>query len=111
MIESEYIQNLQKTLKVGDKIEFAELKGKYTVKGRSENFVICTQPYNPQKTVRYTIIDFEKDIRGTHNLVFNMWDMKNNDDIEDCLKHLISSEIEISHRNNVVLDIWKVNGK
>ena len=35
-----------KSMKVGDKIKFKEDKRRFTVKAKSERFLICTKPFN-----------------------------------------------------------------
>jgi hypothetical protein len=57
---------------VGDKIRFRGEKQRYTVQAVSERFAVLTKPFNPRRTVLYTIVDFEKQIRGTENLIFCM---------------------------------------
>lgn len=54
---------------IGQKIWFASEKKPYKVKAFNERFVICTKPFNLQKTVFYTIIDLQEDIRGTENYI------------------------------------------
>lgn len=90
-------------LKVNDKIKLG-YGHIWTVKAVSERYVICTKPYRKIKNVWYTILDFERQIRGTHNYVFSPYDMSIQEDIDQCLKDLISGEIEISHRRNVPLE-------
>lgn len=55
-------------LKVGDKIWFKNERQGYTVQARDERFIICTKPFNLQKTVLYTIIDLQDHIRGPDNM-------------------------------------------
>lgn len=61
-------------LKIGDKIKFKNEKQRYTVKAKSERFLICTKPFNLRKTCLYSIIDLNRLIRGTNNLIFNPYD-------------------------------------
>ncbi len=75
----------------------------YTIKAAEGKFAIATKPCPEHETVWYTIIDFEEGIRGQNNLVFNMYDYAKQEDIEKCLKDLLSGEIEISHRRRVNL--------
>jgi hypothetical protein len=57
------------TLQVGDRVRFAEERGPYTVKALAANgrYAICTKPFNPQRTVLYTIVDSQRQVRGTDN--------------------------------------------
>lgn len=91
----------------GSKVYFHEYKRPYTVRCRNERFLICTQPFNLKKTVLYTIIDLEKNIRGTENLIFCMGYESDLDCLE-ALERLQSNESEVSKRNFVQLDIKKV---
>lgn len=97
-------------LKVGDKIWFeGEVQG-YVVKACDRRYAICTKPFNPLKTVLYTIVDFKEGIRGRNNLIFNIYDYKKQEDIDQCLKDL-NAKIDptrVSHRHHVVLVVTKV---
>ena len=99
----EYCRNL----KVGDKIKLASEKQRYTVKAKSDRFLICTKPFNPKKTVLYTIIDLTRLVRGPNNMVFNPYDYEIQTDIDECLKDLIENRhgLEVSHRHSVKLDV------
>lgn len=100
--EIDYCQGL----KIGDKIKFKSEKQKYTVKAKSDRFLICTKPYNLKRTVIYIIIDLERLVRGANNLIFNMYDYKVQEDIDQCLKDLeLDETLEVSHRNCVKLDV------
>lgn len=96
-----------KNLKVGDKIKFASEKRKYTVKAKDDRYLICTKPFNVQKTVLYTIIDLERLVRGINNMVFNSYDYTIQEDIDECLVDLQqhNNGLEVSHRNCIKLDI------
>ncbi|WP_188131190.1 hypothetical protein [Paraburkholderia panacisoli] len=39
---------------------------------RNERYLICTRPFNPQRTVLYTTGDWVDEIRGPDNVVFSM---------------------------------------
>jgi len=90
---------------VGKKIKFKNEKTKYTIKAKSERFIICTRPFNLKRTVFYTIIDLERMVRGANNKVFNAYDYKKNEDIKKCLEDLENGFCEVSFRNFVELDI------
>lgn len=91
---------------VGAKIKFAEEKQKYTIRASNACFSICTKPFNPKKTVLYTIVDWKEKIRGTENLVFGAG-AETRKDCEEMLERLTQGESEISHRNNIKLKIEK----
>jgi hypothetical protein len=92
-------------IKIGDKIKFIPEKQKYTVKAKSDRYLICTKPFNLKKTVLYTIIDLERLVRGTNDRIFNPYDYAIQEDINECLKDLESGQVEVSHRNCVKLDV------
>ncbi len=67
-------------------------------------FAVLNKPFNPKKTVIYTIVDLEEGVRGTENLVFGM----GAETTEHCvamLQRLESGKTEVSHRNRVNLEI------
>lgn len=94
-----------RNLKAGDKIKFQNEKHKYTIKAKSDRYLICTKPFNLQKTCLYTIIDLDRLVRGTNNLVFNAYDYMVQEHIDECLKDLETGEIEVTHRNCILLDV------
>jgi len=94
-----------KTLKIGDKIKFIPEKQKYTIKEKSDRYLICTKPFNLKKTVLYTIVDLKRLVRGTNDRIFNSYDYAVQEDIDECLRDLELEQIEVSHRNCVKLDI------
>lgn len=101
IIIKDYCENL----KVGDKIKFISEKQRYTIKARSDNFIICTKPFNLKKTCIYTIIDLERMVRGANNMIFNPYDYMIQEDINRCLSDLEEGEVEVSYRNCIPLDV------
>lgn len=91
---------------IGAKIWFAGEKQGYTVKASNVAFCVLTKPFNAQKTVLYTIIDWESGIRGAENLVFGMG-AETTELCEEMLERLTNGESEVSSRNYVDLDIVK----
>lgn len=91
-------------LYVGDRVRFAGERQRYTVQACNDRFAICTKPFNLLRTVRYTIIDWARGIRGTENLVFG-FGAETRAQCEAMLARLTSGETEISSRNWVPLDI------
>jgi hypothetical protein len=100
-----------RNLKVGNMIKFAGEKQKYTIKAKDNRYLICTKPFNPKKTVLYTIIDLERFVRGTNDRVFNPYDYSIQEDIDQCLVDLQLNKngIEVSWRNCVGLDVELIN--
>ena len=90
-------------MKVGDKVKFAEEKQRYTVQAKGERYIVLTKPFNLRKTVLYTVVDTEKNIRGTENLIFCMG-AETRKDCEEMLQRLESGQTEVSHRNNIRLN-------
>ena len=56
-------------LNKGDKVKLADTKQQWTVRGVTEagRFAILTKPFNLKRTVLYTVIDFERGVRGRDN--------------------------------------------
>ena len=88
------------------KVYFAEEKRPYKIRCVSQRYAICTKPFNPKHTVLYAIVDFQKQIRGTENLVFG----RGAETARQCaemLARLEAGETEISHRNNISLNVLR----
>jgi hypothetical protein len=94
-------------LKKGDKVWFPGQKQGYTVRTRNGRYIICTKPFNPKKTVMYTIIDMKQQIRGTEDLIFCMG-FETDKQCEEAMRRLVNGESEISRRNRVPLVIEKI---
>ena len=94
-------------IKVGNRIKFAEEKQRYTVQARSDNFIICTKPFNPRRTVIYTIIDIAQGLRNRDNLVFG-FGYETREDCEQNIAWLESGEMELSHRRPLDINIDEV---
>ena len=86
------------------KIKFKEEKQRYTIQASNDRFLICTKPFNPKKTVLYTIVDLEKKIRGTENLIFCMG-YETQELCIEALERLVTGESKISHRDRIELNI------
>lgn len=89
---------------VGDKVRFSNERQAYTVQAANEHFAICTKPFNPLKTVLYTIVDFKKQIRGTENLVF-CFGFEAREQCKRALARLTDGETKLSHRNWIPLRV------
>lgn len=89
---------------VGTKIWFDSERQGYTVRTSNAVFVILTKPFNIDKTVLYTIIDWELGIRGPSNLIFNIG-AETDEQCLELLDMLTSGEIEVSSRRCVELNI------
>ena len=87
-------------LKPGDPVYVPNEVRPYRVKCRDDRYIICTKPYNPQRTVIYFIIDLERCVRGPDNMVFCSG-YETQEQCEERLKELQEGKIEVSYRNCV----------
>jgi hypothetical protein len=94
-------------LRVGSKVKFTEEKQAYTVRASNIAFAICTKPFNAQKTVLYTIIDWMNNRRGTENLVFGRG-VETDEECQEMLERLTQGDSAVSERNNIPLKITKL---
>jgi len=97
-------------IEVGSKIKFVSEKLRYTVQASNERWAVCTKSFNPRKTVLYTIIDFERNVRGTENLIF-CFGFEDKKHCEEALERLIEGDSEVSYRHWQELDIEKITPK
>lgn len=95
------------TPSVGDKLRFHGTRQWYTVRATGKRYAVCTKPFALQRTVIYTVLDFQKQVRGTENLVFGMG-AETDEQCREMLERLESGETEVSHGNRVPLDIAAV---
>lgn len=91
---------------VGAKIWFGSEKQGYTVRASNVAFCVLTKPFNAQKTVFYTIIDWENGVRGPEDLIFGMG-AETDKECGDMLKRLTNGETSVSGRRFLDLDIVK----
>lgn len=89
---------------VGTKIWFESERQGYTVRASNAAFAILTKPFNIDKTVLYTIIDWELGIRGPSDLIWGTG-AETDEECLELLDMLTSGEIEVSSRRCVKLDI------
>ena len=106
-------------------VYFIGEKAPMEVKAVNENFAICvrdlhrwydadllkykvemmaymtfTEAYNDLKNEKiYTIIDFKRNIKAPHNLIFGDYDFKKQKSIDQLLKDVTSGKTELSERN------------
>jgi len=95
---------------VGDRIWFVEERRPYTVRARSDRYLVCTKPFAARNTVIYTVVDLQEKVRGTENLIFGAGAESD----EDCRQMVDRLEgrgcewaTEVSYRNRVPLHINK----
>lgn len=95
-----------RVIPVGAKIWFYGEKQGYTVRASNVAFCVCTKPFNVQKTVLYTIIDWERGERNYENLVFGMG-AETDEECQEMLDRLTTGESEVSYRHPAKIDIVK----
>lgn len=90
--------------KEGDLIRFKEERKPYRVIARDDNFLICTKPFNLQKTFLYCIVNLKEGVRGPddHWTKFNYSDFL---DAKQALIELNTGKLEVSYRRRAVLNI------
>jgi len=88
--------------KKGERIWFDDEKRPYKVRAGNERYTICTKPFNPKKTVIYSIIDWVERKRSTENLIFCMG-FETDEECEEALQRLIEGKSELSKRNQIDL--------
>lgn len=95
-----------KNLKVGDRIKFESEKQRYTIRAKSDRYLICTKPFNPKKTYLYTVIDLERLVRGALDLIFGSFhELDKPNEAQECINDLENKQYGVSHRNCIQLDI------
>jgi hypothetical protein len=102
------MSNDRSPLRVGSKIKFIGEVQRYTVQASNERYAVCTKPMNALKTTIYTIIDFERAVRGLENLIFGMG-FETQKECEEALERLVDGESEVSHRHYVRLEIERID--
>lgn len=120
-------------LGLSDRVKFAGDSKWWTVRATDdERFVILTrpEPFQPKGTSVYTIIDWERGVRGPCNLIGQGWDVDEPNGCEDLLRALhykleVSARlnageesvaldepaVEVSYRNNVPIEILEVKAR
>lgn len=88
----------------GDKIYVPGEKLPYRVRCRDDRFIICTKPFNPKRTVMYFIVDLKERLRGPDDVVFCLG-YETDEDCEDRLAELQVSQIHVSRRHSIPLDL------
>lgn len=91
-------------VEVGDKVYIPDQKRPYKIRARDERYIICTKPYNPQKTVLYFIIDLVDRWRAPDDRLFCMG-YKTDEDCKERLEELQTGKINLSVRRGIPLDI------
>jgi hypothetical protein len=92
-------------MQVGQRVKFRAERAPYTVRAVSSDgrWVICTKPFNPQRTVLYTIVDFESGVRGPDN--YGGLGYESPEEIARVMERLEEGDAEVSYRYDLCLDI------
>jgi len=125
-------------LNKNQKIYFIGEKIPYVVKAISERYVIVSRKLNRREDADllhhmvkmsayssftsaydhlkespvYSILDFQKNLKAPHNLIFGPFDYFKDEDCEEAIKWLEKGEMELSHRNRAELHIdWDKTNK
>jgi len=94
----------------GDKIWFKGEAQCYTVRVRSDRYVICTKSMNVHATVVYTIIDIQEKERGPEDTIFG-YVAETDMQCREMLIRLEHGNSAISRRNKIPLDITDIRRK
>lgn len=92
---------------VGDRIWFDEEKQPYRVRARGDRYIVCTKPFNPRKTVLYSIIDLDENVRGPDNLIF-CCGYETDAEVAENMRMLNAGEIEVSYRRRIALRVTRI---
>lgn len=84
---------------VGARIWFADERKPYAVRAVSADgrWAVCTKPFAALKTVLYTVVDFEEQLRGTDNYV-GCLGYETDDECAEALALFECGEAEFSRR-------------
>lgn len=120
---------MKQDLEIGQRVKLAHGASTnlfWTVQALDDRFVILTRqaPFRPKGQSQYTIIDWERGVRGPCNLIGQGWDIDEPNGPEDLLQALNNQleihrrldageksvsiddyAVEVSHRNNVPVEI------
>lgn len=117
---------IARDIQPGDRIKFAMDNHWWTVREADGRYVILTKqrPFHPKGELLYTIIDWGRGRRGPCNLIGQSWDVEEPGGCASLLRALNLERgeendetgdylpaVQISHRNNVPIDIVKVDQK
>ena len=77
-------------------------------------YMSFTEAYKDLRNEKiYTIIDFKRNIKAPHNLIFGGYNFKNQKSIDQLLKDVSSGKTELSERNrsDYLLDFERTLGQ
>lgn len=90
---------LATALSTGQRVQFSESQRWWRGRAASDDrrFVILTSPFNLRKTVKYTILDTERGVRGPDDRIFSNG-YESDSDIADRMRELIAGDIQVNRR-------------
>jgi len=91
-------------VEIGDKVYVPNEKRPYRVRVRDERYIICTKPFNPQRTVLYFIVDLVDKWRAPDDRLFCMG-YETDEHCKERLEELQTGKISLSVRRGIPLDI------
>lgn len=97
---------------VGDTVKFDGDNRWWTVRAADTRFVILTRqaPFQPKGESVYTIIDWERGLRGPCDRIGQGWDVDKAGGCESLLSAL-NGHVQVSYRNNLPIEIVEVRSK
>lgn len=101
---------IEQILHVDDRVKFEDDGRWWTVRALDTRYVILTRQaeFYPAGTSAYTIIDWDRELRGPCNRLGQGWDVDAEDGPERLLAALRATgieRVEVSYRNNVAISI------
>jgi hypothetical protein len=115
-------QTATTTLNVGDRVRLAHDSTRrrwWTVRAADGRYVVLTRQrdFRPKGELYYTIIDWERGVRGPCDLIGQGWDVESPGGCEALLRALgmvikpgpvEEISVEVSYRNNVPIEVLEV---
>lgn len=91
---------------VGARVWFVGEARPYRIRARDERFLVCTKPFNLQRTVLYTVLDLQEQVRGTEDTLL----CRGAETDVQCHEMLLrmGGESQVSSRNRVPLNIQRI---
>jgi hypothetical protein len=100
-------------LNVGDRVKVkgtkADARRWWTVRAVDQRYVILTRQadFQPKGVIYYSIIDWERGVRGPCNLIFG-YDVTLPQGPDNLLNDLNFAHVEVSYRNNIEAEVLEV---
>lgn len=92
---------------VGSKVWFVGEKRPYRIRARNDRYLVCTKPFNLLKTVIYTVVDLQEQVRGTEDTILCLG--AETDAHCNAMLARMGAESEVSRRNRVPLNVLRIS--